>query len=534
MSGGDDRAAPRGEPTAPQRDLAELTERLRRETARADRLEAELADTRLLLDSLRNSTLWRSLEPVRRIGSRLVALRRLVRGLRLRRAARLIRASGLFDAEFYRAQVPELGRGDPVLHYLTHGAAAGRDPGPGFSTLYYRDRNPDAAGMNPLLHYLTIGRAEGRAPQPGLAAAAVADAPQVAFVSGDPDSASELYRVLHPLAFLAAAGITAEAVPLPQLAKAAARCAAARVLVLFRTPWTPALDALVERARQAGALVVYDVDDLVFEPEFGTLQHVDGLRLLEPQDRPAYRERLHHNRRALDLADLCVLSTEALAERARLLGKPALVLPNGADTAMVAAAGAARLRPRPEDGRVRLGYASGTLTHQRDLAAAMPALARVLAARPETTLTLLGKVLPAEFPQLAPFAERIELRPAVPHDRLFEELVRFDVNLAPLELGNPFCDAKSELKFLHAALLGIPTIASPTPPFRAAIDHGRTGLLAEDAAAWEAALDRLAGDAGLRRDMGAAAEASALATYGPEAKAAATVALYRRLLTGGK
>jgi hypothetical protein len=513
-------------------DPAELREQLRREKARADRLEAELADTRLLLDSLRNSTLWRSLEPVRRLGSRLVALRRLVRSLRLRRAARLIRGSGLFDAAWYRTQVPELGRGDPVLHYLTHGAAAGRNPGPGFDTLYYRDRNPDAAGLNPLVHYLTIGRAEGRLPRPGLAAGPVADAPQVAFVSGDPASASEVYRVLHPLAFLNQAGITAEAAPQSDLARVAARFAAARVLVLFRTPWTAALDSLVERARQAGALVVYDVDDLVFEPEFGTLQHVDGLRLLEPQDRPAYRERLHHNRRALELADLCILSTEALAERARRLGKPALVLANGADAAMVAAAEAARLRSRPDDGRIRLGYASGTLTHQRDLVAAVPALARVLAARPEITLTLLGKVLPTEFPQLAPFADRIELRPAVPHDRLFEELVRFDVNLAPLELGNPFCDAKSELKFLHAALLGIPTIASPTPPFQAAIEHGRTGLLAADDAAWDAALDRLAGDAGLRRAMGAAAQAAALASYGPAAKAETTVALYRRLMDG--
>lgn len=508
---------------------ADLQEQLRRERARADRLEAENADLRALLDSLRGSTLWRALEPVRRLGSRLVTLRRLVRQARLLRAAREVRASGLFDAAFYRAQAPGL-RGDPVLHYLREGAAAGLDPGPGFSTAYYRRRNPDAAALNPLLHYLRFGRAEGRSPRPdAVPAAAAGDAPMVAFLSGDAGSVSEVYRVRHPLGFLREAGITAEAAPLDDLAAVAGRFAGARLLVLFRTPWTPGLDALVERARAAGAAVVYDVDDLVFEPEIGTVDYVDGLRHVEPQDRPAYRERVHLNRRALELADGAVLSTEYLAGRVRALGKPAWVLPNGADPAMMAAAGRAAALPRPADGRLRLGYASGTLTHQKDFAVAVPALARLMAARPEVTLTLLGSVLVEEFPALAPFAGRLELRPPVPHERLLDEVRRFDVNLAPLEADNPYCAAKSELKYLHAGLLGVPTVASATPPFRAAIVHGRTGYVAEDDGAWFAALDALAGDAALRHRIGDAARMAATAAFGAPAKAAATVALFRRL-----
>ena len=57
---------------------------------------------------------------------------------------------------------------DPARHYLTKGAAEGRDPAPWFSTRYYLDRHEDVrkAGINPLVHYVQSGEAEGRLTQP--------------------------------------------------------------------------------------------------------------------------------------------------------------------------------------------------------------------------------------------------------------------------------------------------------------------------------------------------------------------------------
>jgi hypothetical protein len=82
---------------------------------------------------------------------------------------------------------------------------------------------------------------------------------------------------------------------------------------------------------------------------------------------------------------------------------------------------------------------------------------------------------------------------------------RVDVSLAPLELGNAFCDSKSELKIFEAALFGVPSIASPTRPYAAAMEAGVSGLLAATPSEWEAALERLIADAGLRARMGEAA-----------------------------
>ncbi|KAI9024713.1 hypothetical protein DFJ74DRAFT_665870, partial [Hyaloraphidium curvatum] len=108
-----------------------------------------------------------------------------------------------------------------------------------------------------------------------------------------------------------------------------------------------------------------------------------------------------------------------------------------------------------------------------------------------------------------------------PPSALPSELCRFDVNLAPLQPDNPFTAAKSELKFFDAALVRVPTVASPVGPFRAAIADGRTGFLAGTGRAdgWYARIEALLGDAGLRRKMGRRARGAVLWRYSPERRA---------------
>ncbi|RTR05133.1 glycosyltransferase [Halomonas nitroreducens] len=84
---------------------------------------------------------------------------------------RLVAASTLFDADWYRRQPgvagDPLAARNPVGHYLARGAAAGLAPGPGFDGVWYLAQYPDVAeaGLNPLVHYLRHGRAEGRLPR---------------------------------------------------------------------------------------------------------------------------------------------------------------------------------------------------------------------------------------------------------------------------------------------------------------------------------------------------------------------------------
>lgn len=66
-----------------------------------------------------------------------------------------LRHTPLFDAAWYLQSYPDVAASgaDPATHYLTYGAAEGRDPGPLFSTSGYRLQGWQGRG-NPLLHHL--------------------------------------------------------------------------------------------------------------------------------------------------------------------------------------------------------------------------------------------------------------------------------------------------------------------------------------------------------------------------------------------
>jgi O-antigen biosynthesis protein len=78
--------------------------------------------------------------------------------------------SVLFASGWYLDKYPDVAAAgvDPLQHYLRHGAAEGRDPGPKFSTRGYLARYTDVAesGINPLVHYIRHGKDEGRVATP--------------------------------------------------------------------------------------------------------------------------------------------------------------------------------------------------------------------------------------------------------------------------------------------------------------------------------------------------------------------------------
>lgn len=352
------------------------------------------------------------------------------------------------------------------------------------------------------------------------------DAPRVLFVAAEPDTPGALYRCARPAAAAAAAGWNAAWHPIDRVSAAGA--AHSDVIVLWRGAWGERVEAIVAAARRGGARVVIDLDDLVCDPDLARPEVIDGIRTCG-LDAASVRAHALRVRQAMAAADALFASTVPLAAhlRAAAPDRPVFVLPNGFDAATHARArqAARARRTAPADGLLRLGYAAGTATHQRDFAVAAPAVAALLRATPRARLVLFrganGAPMldPSAFPDLAGMADRIEWRPAVPLEALPEELARFDINLAPLEVGNPFCEAKSELKYFEAALVDVPTVASPTAPMAAAIADGVTGFLPSDPASWLAALRRLAEDAALRRQVAAAAYRDSLVRFGPELRA---------------
>lgn len=332
---------------------------------------------------------------------------------------------------------------------------------------------------------------------------------EVLFLSGS-FGAMERYRCVHAREQLALRGIRTtlrrEVDDRTELAVAA--CDA---VVLHRTPFSPKAARVVAAAERLRVPTLFDIDDLVFDP--GVMERIDSIRWMDSAAAALFRESIERYRKTLALCDAALVPTEPLAEAVRALGKPAFVHRNAPSLELLQLSDAAARSRRPDPSRLVLGYASGSRTHNRDFLEASPALLRLFAEEPSAELHVIGYL--DLGPEWKPFLPRVRKLEYVPWRRLPSVLATFDVNLAPLEHGNPFCEAKSELKWVEAAAVSVPTIASPTAPYRGAIRHGVDGFLAGAEEEWLEALRELTRDPARRASVGAAAKSSLLERYHP-------------------
>ena len=218
----------------------------------------------------------------------------------------------------------------------------------------------------------------------------------------------------------------------------------------------------------------------------------------------------------LRLSDEVLVSTPHLAGLvAQQFVKPIHTMSNFLNDEQLAVAQSLGLRDyEAPDGRLRLGYFSGSNSHKLDFETMAPALARLLDRDASIEFVIAGHL---DLPDvLQPHSDRIKRLPFMNFLELQRAMADVDVNVVPLQ-HNDFTHSKSELKFFEAAIVGTPTIASAAPVFEAVIDHGVNGLLVNDHD-WDATFTNLSAlSAPERAAMGEAARESAMRLFTPEA-----------------
>lgn len=327
-----------------------------------------------------------------------------------------------------------------------------------------------------------------------------------AFLIGLQDGESRRYRVLNVADALEAQGFKVTTIALYEAEECLSRCNIVHNLIVFRAALTDQVYNSMALARRKGARIIFDIDDLFFEPELAS--HIRGIDLLNPADKAGTKVGIELYRAALFASDAASFSTSMLADLGKRNGIPSFVLPNthGPFERLIAEISTAS---KHQD-KVIVAYFSGTWTHHADFAECEEALLRIMREHEDVAFLLVGHL--DLGPKWSELLHRVIRIPFLPHPLMLPVYNIVDISLAPLEM-NPFCESKSELKIFEAALYGVPTVATMTGPYRSAIEDRVSGRLTSDSEGWYRALKDLVVDTNLRRAMGDNAREACIRNY---------------------
>ena len=326
-----------------------------------------------------------------------------------------------------------------------------------------------------------------------------------------------LYRVEQKVEQLVAAGYDVKIYDWMLDERAFARdLSGCDAVIFYRVAAFPKVIRAILAARAAGLHVFYEVDDLVFDAaEFPDSfeSYAGQISWSEYVDVALGVPLFRH---ALSLCDYAIASTPALARRMEPLVRQqrSFVHRNGLGRRHLAAA-AAQARERSRGAPITIFYGSGTKAHKRDVEnILLPALEEidqrfgkhvrfVIAGHPPVGMKsdLLARI------HFEPFVSDIEAYWSVAGQA--------DIALSVLQ-RTPATDAKSEIKWLEAAMFSMPAVTSATETFADVVADRKDGLLAADTAGFIEALSRLVSDDAYREAVGAAAFRKAQASYAPD------------------
>lgn len=281
------------------------------------------------------------------------------------------------------------------------------------------------------------------------------------------------YRVLNKAEQLRKHGFAVKVVNLSDFQLSMAQNASH--IIIYRSPISPELLRLCHLAKEYGKPVFFDIDDLVFDTVYtDQLSYTQGLNSVEKGN---YDAGVRNYGYMLENCDGAITSTNQLQEELYKYQSKVLLNRNLASDDLIAISSQYIKDYSQTSNIVKIGYFSGSISHNENFELIKPAIKQLLTKYSNVQLHIVGIL---DIPQdMKPFENQIVTHDYVDWDKLPDLISEVDINLAPL-VDSIFNRAKSEIKWIEAALVKVPTVASKIGAFSDAIVDGETGLLATD------------------------------------------------------
>lgn len=246
-------------------------------------------------------------------------------------------------------------------------------------------------------------------------------------------------------------------------------------IIIYRTPYSEQFKQLIELAHKYNKPVFYDIDDLVYDTSY--TDQLDYVKTLGKQEKEAYDSGVRSYGKLMELCDAFITSTTDLKNELLKLGKPVYLNRNLASEELISISEQAIAKTIKDKKKIKIGYFSGSITHNENFDLIRSAILKILKEFPQTELHLVGHLtIPDEMKN---YKKQLIVHDFLDWTLLPSLVAEMDINLAPL-VDNVFNRAKSEIKWLEAALVGVTTVASDIGSFSEIITNETTGVLVAD------------------------------------------------------
>lgn len=282
------------------------------------------------------------------------------------------------------------------------------------------------------------------------------------------------------------------------------------IFVLHRVTCSAKIEKFLKLAEEKGKIVLFETDDLTFD--ITCIKNSNAFENMNAFEKSQYDER---NFRCLfkdTQIKYATVTTEKLSRHLNQKNKNVFVVPNKLSKFDVKVANRILEKNKKYvNNDVIIGYFSGSASHDRDFATVSMALIKILEEYKQVKLFIGGPVDIGD--KFKKFSDRIIRKSYTVRHKHFENIAKCDINIAPLEIGDDFCESKSEIKFTEAGLLQVPTVASATEVFRYAIEYGKNGFTVETEDEWYDVLKKLVENKKLRLAIAKEARKTVLEKY---------------------
>ena len=275
-----------------------------------------------------------------------------------------------------------------------------------------------------------------------------------------------------------------------------------RVIIFYLCPWTAKVNEAITLAKKLNKKVIFDVDNLLIDTKYTNM--IPFIKSLSIKEKKLFDENIVRIGKTLKLCDFAVTTTKVLAKELKHYISNVFINPDVVNEEMWKIS--YDILKKENDKKMKdhliIGYWNENISLNSNFDMIKPVLLKILKEFKNVEILFFGELnYSVNYKYYKEFQSQINYKEVTNLKKLLQIISNVDIILAPLE-NNIFNAAQNEIKWVEAALVKVPTVASNFGVFKQVIKDKETGILCSELNDWYISLKNLIINENFRKKLG--------------------------------